>query len=297
MKRNSTKKQNQTAFTLAEVLITIAVIGIVAILTIPVLSAKWQRKFYVTALRKKLAEFTQVVNLSVLENGVTSSWDWSLSDEEFVSKYFYRYMNLSACDNCWSAQAPLPLFFIQSAEAAPEVGGGSDTPESNAYQNSTNCRLAGGFDECLTGGNCAGWYGNQCEVTMEACDNGDSVYVDNGYCEDYWASNYYKDKSSLTETPDSTFKLNDGSIIGFTKKRTTAIAYFYVDINGGKAPNKYGADKFVFVVSGNKVSIFGQGEADLTEGDYGCSDSGNKMYCAAMLAKNNWEYPDNYPKI
>lgn len=281
------------AFTLAEVLITISVIGIVAILTIPLVSAKWKKVFYLTALKKKYVEFTQIVNLSVLENGVQGRWDWSMDDDEFIAKYFSKYVDLSSCEDCWLAYTPKALFFEQSAYAASDKC--SDLASSPScvadYCNASNYDPA-----CFSGDSANCRYGLEaCPLLEKNCESGNSAY--DGYCDGYFSSEYYQSKKKVSETPDTTFKLNDGTIVGFTKNATKQIAYFYFDLNGVKSPNKYGADKFVMVVSQNKVSFLGQGETDLTAGDYGCSNSGNRMYCGAMILKNDWEYPDNYPGI
>ncbi|MBP7212243.1 prepilin-type N-terminal cleavage/methylation domain-containing protein, partial [bacterium] len=51
---------SKTAFTLAEVLITLGIIGIVAALTIPTLMNKSQKQQTVTALKKSYSTFSQV---------------------------------------------------------------------------------------------------------------------------------------------------------------------------------------------------------------------------------------------
>ncbi len=60
---------NKRAFTLAEVLITLAVIGVVAVLTVPVLISNYNKK----SVEIKLAQFNSMINevvrLSEIENG------------------------------------------------------------------------------------------------------------------------------------------------------------------------------------------------------------------------------------
>jgi len=69
IKFNKTK----TGFTLAEVLITIAIIGIVAALTIITLINNSQKAQYYTAFQKGYAELTEIVESLVLENGDMTS--------------------------------------------------------------------------------------------------------------------------------------------------------------------------------------------------------------------------------
>ena len=86
-------------------------------------------------------------------------------------------------------------------------------------------------------------------------------------------------------------------MLGFTIKKTNKILYIYIDVNGQKNPNKYGADKYVFSVMNNTISAFGNGEPNPESGEYGCSSEGNRMFCASVIIKNGWEYPDDYPNI
>lgn len=57
------------AFTLAEVLITLGIIGILAALTIPNLIASYQKQQYTTQLKKVYAQFNQVLSQLAEENG------------------------------------------------------------------------------------------------------------------------------------------------------------------------------------------------------------------------------------
>lgn len=71
-------QQNRTyskfAFTLAEVLITLGIIGIVAALTIPALIQQQQDKATVTALKKAFTNFSQAYTLAVQNNGTPETW-------------------------------------------------------------------------------------------------------------------------------------------------------------------------------------------------------------------------------
>lgn len=61
-------------FTLAEVLITLTIIGIVAAITIPVLSQNANERATVTALKKAFSVLTNAYNLAVQENGTPDNW-------------------------------------------------------------------------------------------------------------------------------------------------------------------------------------------------------------------------------
>jgi len=62
-------------FTLAEVLITLGIIGVVASLTIPTIMQKNQEKATVTALKKNYSNLSQAYTLAVQENGTPDTWN------------------------------------------------------------------------------------------------------------------------------------------------------------------------------------------------------------------------------
>ena len=80
------------AFTLAEVLITLGIIGIVAAMTLPAVVAKYKRQEATARLKKFNSMMAQVVILSQNDNGAISSWDTSMVPEDFVRKYFAPYL-------------------------------------------------------------------------------------------------------------------------------------------------------------------------------------------------------------
>ena len=89
------------AFTIAEVLIALVVIGVVAAITIPVISMDSQKKKTVVQLRKAYSVIYNAYNLSVSENGPIQTWefgkntyDWN-SSRKFLEKYFIPYLVVS----------------------------------------------------------------------------------------------------------------------------------------------------------------------------------------------------------
>lgn len=86
-------------FTLAEVLITLGIIGIVAAMTIPNLIASYQKKQTVVKLKKVYAILNQIARSSSTENGDAASFLTSQSDineniiQEFFEKYWFAHLN------------------------------------------------------------------------------------------------------------------------------------------------------------------------------------------------------------
>lgn len=65
-------------FTLAEVLITLAIIGVVAALTFPMLLAKYQKQVTVSGLQKSYSVVTNMIRKAEAKHGVISEWSgWS----------------------------------------------------------------------------------------------------------------------------------------------------------------------------------------------------------------------------
>lgn len=76
-------------FSLAEVLITIGIIGIVSALTIPTMLTNYQKRQTVTKLKHAYSVVNQAILLSVSENGEVEGWD--SYDTIGVTEYFNRY--------------------------------------------------------------------------------------------------------------------------------------------------------------------------------------------------------------
>lgn len=72
-KHSNEKKFN--GFTIAEVLITLGILGVVIAMTLPSLIGKWQKIETVTRLKRAYTVLSQAVNYSIAEYGDVSGWD------------------------------------------------------------------------------------------------------------------------------------------------------------------------------------------------------------------------------
>jgi prepilin-type N-terminal cleavage/methylation domain-containing protein len=79
------------AFSLAEVLITLGVIGVVVALVMPNLVAKYDKYVTVQKLKKNYAIIHSAIKASIIDNGELDYWDYSLSSEDFAKKYILPY--------------------------------------------------------------------------------------------------------------------------------------------------------------------------------------------------------------
>ena len=88
---DTTDNVRRAAFTLAEVLITLGIIGIVAALTMPSLIANYKKKETVTRLKKAYSVVQQAIKMSELDNGEVQYWNIKLNGREFFNIYFDKY--------------------------------------------------------------------------------------------------------------------------------------------------------------------------------------------------------------
>jgi len=86
----TTKLKKQYAFTLAEVLITLVIIGIVAALTMPMFIQKQRTLEVENKLKKIYSTMNQAILMSETVNGPKTFWNFS--DPEFLDKYILPFI-------------------------------------------------------------------------------------------------------------------------------------------------------------------------------------------------------------
>lgn len=86
------------AFTLAEVLITLGIIGVVAAMTLPALVQKKTNSEVEAKLKKIYSAMNQAILLSEIDNGPKEYWSHSCGEdtdidcETYYNKYFLKYL-------------------------------------------------------------------------------------------------------------------------------------------------------------------------------------------------------------
>lgn len=89
-------------FTLAEVLITLGIIGVVSAITIPSLISKYEKQATVTKLKRAIAVINQAYRLSFAENGEPDSEyiiNMQITPEEYFNTYWAPYIKtLTYCN-------------------------------------------------------------------------------------------------------------------------------------------------------------------------------------------------------
>lgn len=104
-------------FTLAEVLITLGIIGVVAAFTLPTLIHAYQEKVIVHSLAEVYSILNQAYKMSSDDNGPISAWDLSSNQDEaraqIIEKLAPYMKSYSICDNkntkCKDHQMPVDM--------------------------------------------------------------------------------------------------------------------------------------------------------------------------------------------
>ena len=92
------KKRND-GFTLAEVLITLVIIGVIGALTVPALIQNTQKQEYVSALKKAYSTLSQATQQIITEEGSPKCDDggWACTTEQIFDLYKKYIMNIKDC--------------------------------------------------------------------------------------------------------------------------------------------------------------------------------------------------------
>ena len=92
------------AFTLAEVLITLTIIGVIAAVTVPTLTKKTGNQEIVTRLQKVYSVLSQATDEIIFENGSPKN-NWAASSDNIYNLYKEHLRNAKDCagnKGCWS---------------------------------------------------------------------------------------------------------------------------------------------------------------------------------------------------
>lgn len=147
----------KNAFTLAEVLITMGIVGVVSALTVPALNQSWQKDSYTTQLRKVYSEVAQAAVRCKTDNNVQTLKEARLSGNiknKFIDKYFV------ATKSCGAAKTPC------FADNYKVISGGDNVASSTFHSCDSSDVLTSGAALCTW------WDGTAKEIRMIVDVNG-----------------------------------------------------------------------------------------------------------------------------
>ena len=116
------------AFTLAEVLITLMILGTIAVLVIPSAIQKANDRATVVQVKKAHSMLSRATALAVSENGPFNNWDWpdtnppnTQPNHKYLAETLSKYLSVQKyCTNgkaapCWNGYSPKNLIGTQNA--------------------------------------------------------------------------------------------------------------------------------------------------------------------------------------
>ena len=188
--------KNRSGFTLAEVLVTLGVIGVVAVMTIPTLVTSYQKQGYVAALQKNYSMLSQAMEQYLSDQRVERLKETELSTLDGVGKFLNDYFKVTK--DCGSGQGSVAACF------------GKNTYPKWNYKTTTS-NIPAGYCVILANG---------AAISMQAerGTNGQAnvfLYIDvngkkgpNIAGRDLFLLNFFQDAD------DKTFKLSDKNMAG-----------------------------------------------------------------------------------
>ena len=217
---NNFSGRRKIAFTLAEVLITLGIIGVVAAMTMPTLIQNHQKQTYVTGFKKGVSVIDNMFKKMQADEGVSSFWDTELSSQ----------------GNC----------YIDGSETCEDWYGNPSVFERIIPKYIKTVKICRGAD-------CNVKYAYSNNVTLDS--NGDIQKVDySNLTKDKnigtvmrLAPFYY-----ITENAILGFYTNDGAIYYITPGGSFHGALNAIESNGEKGPNQLGRDLIGYVYIGGK---------------------------------------------
>ena len=162
-------KRFKSAFTLAEVLITLVIIGVIAALTVPTLIQNTQKQEYVSALKKAYSTLSQAAQMIIAEEGNPKCNDggWACTLDDVYNK-FKKYLN--STKDCGAAKG----CFRQHGEKGYKfLKGNGYTVQWNDADWNRNFILADGAQVMVfsVDRNCGKeWYGSRETCALTAVD-------------------------------------------------------------------------------------------------------------------------------
>ena len=230
------KVLNKNGFTLAEVLITLGVIGVVAALTLPSVINDYNEKKNIATWKKAYAEFAQVAQ--------KISYDYNVNTFEEAIRKQEEIDNLTPSGDLVT-QPVINLFSKYFKNI-------------NMACNGTKCEFAGN--------EMSGWACTNILVDGYVSSSGLGKSTGYKYLSGadagYWVLGYYP--TVCAQTPSYTFALDTN---------TSSYGRISIDVNGKKKPNVIGKDIFVLNMNNLNQVVPGGSNGFYSTKDYECDSN------------------------
>ena len=217
-------------FTLAEVLITLGIIGVVAAMTLPSLIANYKEKELVTRAKRTYSVVMNAINAYNTDNESLGDYstlmDASKSNEEILAEFSKYFNNAMLCKQNGKQKCNLS-YKIKSIE--PQNDGGGKNASSIMW----------GDAMLLNDGAIVA-------LSRETTFSGSCFYN--------WESINTDSNGNYIKNPDGTYQT--------TQHTSNRCGRIKIDTNGSRGPNRVGSDVFNFQIYQNRIT-FMESEGDL----------------------------------
>lgn len=217
------------AFTLAEVLITLAIIGVVAAMTLPTLIQNHQKQTYVNGLKKAVSVSQNMLKKMQADEGASSVGMTRLFSDGICKSSFYSDdPSSNGCEDAYGNPSVFEEIIPNYLNVVKKCSG--DNCNSPLYKSSTlGCR------------------NNECSLSVS--NNADKKACD--YVSPYVCTNtrgFYTNDGMIYYIGAWPFPDPEPEQYPHAAPRFIRVG---VDVNGEKGPNIVGRDFFVFLISSN----------------------------------------------
>ncbi|MBR6099288.1 type II secretion system protein [bacterium] len=261
------KRKSKTAFTLAEVLITLGIIGVVAALTLPMLIQNYQKGVALNRLKQTYAQILNAVEITAAENDAGPMGTWGCPRTDFTDPdtgvyywmpwtqaCFYMAMKKIAVKMYPRPDDVSHAFCFEGDEYRPYTALDGTRGRWNTNGNMLH---TGGYSAKLPNGACVVWH-----PAVGSHDAGGSLIID-----------------------------VDGSYAGFNRAGKDVFVFSYL-VNGSNA-STYGKNGRT-ILPGRHGSEE-KTRAQLKEKCSKAQSGANGTECSALIMYDGWQIKPDYP--
>lgn len=224
------KINKNSGFTLSEVMITVAMIGVIATMTTVTMGSSLHHKSRVSEFKTAYALITKALNDTIVENGHAYRC-YSCPSDEYIDKYGLNIKKIPRDTN------GDPIVDTEIRLCSTDSQSGSS--ECNEFEEKFIRNLNATYT-------CAGKpIDNGCIPETYAARS-DRSEAGEGSCF----------KTGFNSVNDRAYILENSMII-FPDPSVGNISRFAIDVNGKKGPNIWGQDIFTFAIVPSEESVFG----------------------------------------
>ena len=234
----------RAAFTLAEVLITLGIIGVVAALTMPALIQNYTHSVAEARLKKFYSIMNQAILQSIVDNGEVESWSYFNAD---VTDDEGNTVNQTDKNDESFQKYLAPYLKITHKKEAKDAGGN--------------------------------------KIILYFLADGSAFS---------FAYHENRDLAFYPKNPEKCINKSNGTYDEI--KGICSFAFEFYPIDGNSPDWKYlykkGMEPFLYKWDGDENSLY-------TDSTYGCNNNSNNSwgaYCTAIIQRNGWKIPKNYPR-